>query len=312
MKRLLLTVAFSLVIVFVTYAASLALSDEPGESASESFVDENDTAIVYSVASSSSDGSTSYSSESHTVAIENNLSIRGEGAEGGSASNVTIVSDDGTVSYEVVNGNVDFDASGGGSGGSTSTDANPAHSGDGQSSVESVSINSKTVVSNIVESHSPGVHVSANSSSSVSVGSTTPTTAKAKVPTPAAPQAQPDVSQETEANSSTAKQPREVEMAIAPATIHPRGAGKLRVILYSGAGFDATAIEAATVKLNGAGTAQVRETNCDMNGDGLADVIIYFDIADLSLPTGETELALTGATTGGLTFKACAAVSVLR
>ncbi|HCG98530.1 MAG TPA: hypothetical protein DE036_01600 [Actinobacteria bacterium] len=66
------------------------------------------------------------------------------------------------------------------------------------------------------------------------------------------------------------------------------------------------------MKLNGAGTAQVRETNCDMNGDGLADVIIYFDIADLSLPTGETELALTGATTGGLTFKACAAVSVLR
>ncbi|MDP2210160.1 MAG: hypothetical protein Q8J63_00265 [Candidatus Aquicultor sp.] len=312
MKRLLLTVALSLGIVFVTYAASLALSDESGESASESFVDENDTAVVYSVASSSSNGSASYSSESHTVAIENNLSIRGEGAEGGSATNVTIVSGDGTVSYEVVNGNVDFDESGGGSGDSTGTDTNPTQSGDGQSSAESVSINSKTVVSNIVESHSPGVHVSGNSSSSVSVSSTTSTTTKAKIPAPVAPQAQPDVSQKTEANSGTAEQPREVEMAIAPATIHLGGAGKLRVILYGGAGFDATTIEATTVKLSGAGTAQVRETTCDMNGDGLADVVLYFDIADLSLTAGETELCLTGATTGGLAFKACTAVSVLR
>jgi hypothetical protein len=307
-----LTVALSLGIVFITYAASLALSDEPGDSASESFVDENDTALVYSVASSSSNGSTSYSSDSHTVAIENNLSVQGEGAEGGSATNVTIVSGGGTVSYEVVNGNVDFDESSWSPGDSTGNDANPAQSSGGQSSVESVSINSKTVVSNVVESHSPGVHVSGNSSNSVSVSSTTSTTTKAKVPAPAAPQAQPDASQETESNSTIAGQPREVAMAIAPTTIHLGVAGKLRVIFYGGAGFDATTIEAATVKLGGAGIAQARETSCDMNGDGLADVLLYFDIADLSLPTGETELCLTGTTTSGLAFKGCATLSVLR
>jgi len=312
LKRFLLTVALSLGIVFVTYAASPALSDEPSESASESFVDEKDAAVVYSVASSSSDGSASYSSESHTIAIENNLSIQGEGAEGGSASNVTIISGDGTVSYEVVNGNVDFDESGGGLEGSTGTDANPAHSGGGQASVESVSIVSKTVVSNVVESHSPGVHVSGNSSNSVSVSSTTSTTTKAKVPAPAAPQAQPDLSQGIQPKTDATGQPREVAMAIVPDTIHLRSAGKLRVILYSNAGFDAATIDPATVKLNGGGTAQVRETTCDMNGDGLADVFLYFDIADLNLPTGETELCLTGATTGGLAFKACAAVSMLR
>ncbi|MDI6817644.1 MAG: hypothetical protein QME41_10770 [Actinomycetota bacterium] len=311
MKKLLLTIALSLGIVFVTYAASLALSDEANEGASESFVDENDAAVVYSVASSSSDGSYSYSSESHTIAIENNLSVRGEGAEGGSATNVTIVSGDGTVSYEVINGNVDFDESSAGSEGTTGNDSNPAHNNSGQSSVESVSINSRTVVSNVVESHSPGVHVSGNSSSSVSVGSTTSTTTKTNAPAPAAPQAQPNMSQGTKPNTDGVGQPREVEMAIAPATVHLGTTGKLRVILYGGAGFDAATIDPATVKLSGAGTAQMREATGDMNGDGMADVILYFDIADLSLPIGDTELCLTGATTGGLAFKACATVSVL-
>ena len=310
MKRLLLTLAIALGIVFVTYAASLALSDEPGESASEMFPGDDDTAFAYSVASSSSDGSDSYSSESHTIVVENNLEVRGDGAEGGSATNVTIVSGDGAVSYEVVNGNVDLDQSGGGSEDSTGDNANPAHNGGGQASVESVSINSTTVISNVVESHSPGVHVSGNSSSSVSVGSTTSIPAKAKIPALAAPQAQPDTSQGTKPNTDATTPAKTVAMTIAPSTIHLGTAGKLRVVLYSDAGFDATTVDAASVKLNGSGTAQVRETACDMNGDGLADSLIYLDIAGQSLPTGETELCLTGATTGGLVFTACATVSV--
>lgn len=311
MKRLLLTLAISLGIVFVTYAASLALSDEPIDNASEVFLSDDDTAFVYSVASSSSDGSGSYSSESHTVAIENNLSVQGEGAEGGSVTNVTVVSGDGTVSYEVVHGNVDYDESSAGSGGAATNDEVATEKSDnGQSRVESISINSKTVISNVVESHSPGVHVSGNSSSSVSVGSTTSMPAKAKVPALAAPQAQPDTSHGSQQNTDATAPATPVTMAIAPSTIHLRTAGELRVILCSSAGFDATTVDAATVKLNGVGTAQVRETACDMNGDGLADLLIYLDIAGLSLPTGETELCLTGATTGGVTFRAYATNNV--
>jgi hypothetical protein len=93
--------------------------------------------------------------------------------------------------------------------------------------------------------------------------------------------------------------------------------GPLSVAILSSEAFDApTEVDPATVQLAGAGVKTVGKDNRpltqtrDVNGDGLADLILKIVREGLGLLSGDTEAELTGQAFGGTPIKAKDAVQV--
>jgi hypothetical protein len=115
-----------------------------------------------------------------------------------------------------------------------------------------------------------------------------------------------------------------------PRHINLKSEGKIAVAVLSAAdtgggdGFDATAIDPASVRL-GDGVDPDAEVAAnpegklmvswpDLDGDGLADALFHFNTQDLvaaGLTAGTTELTLRGMTTGGMEFSGTDAVAVM-
>jgi PKD repeat protein len=80
-------------------------------------------------------------------------------------------------------------------------------------------------------------------------------------------------------------------------------------------GFDASAIDPASLRA-GPGQAPIRArgggaTLEDVNGDGRLDLVAHFDTQAMGLAEDATQLCVTGTTTGGVAFQACAPIQIV-
>lgn len=113
---------------------------------------------------------------------------------------------------------------------------------------------------------------------------------------------------------------RTVEIDIRPNSennrINLRSHGNVPVAILSTADFDATTINPATVTFAGAPVDsrrndEPRVTFRDVNDDGLQDIVLRFEIDDMTLTSFDTEATLTGQTFDGYALAGTDAVVVL-
>ena len=83
--------------------------------------------------------------------------------------------------------------------------------------------------------------------------------------------------------------------------INPRSNGKVPVAILTTDTFDATTVDAGTVRLGptGAEAFPVRVAIEDVNHDGLSDLLLHFNTQDTGIECGATSLSLTGQTFSG-------------
>lgn len=105
--------------------------------------------------------------------------------------------------------------------------------------------------------------------------------------------------------NTTATAQTEVTIDIKPGSavnsINPRSNGKIRVAVLTRDGFDATAVDPATVRFGGTGTeaAPVHFALGDVDDDGSTDLVLWFKTRETSIACGATSASLTGRTSGG-------------
>ena len=95
-----------------------------------------------------------------------------------------------------------------------------------------------------------------------------------------------------------------------PKQINVRSGGLVKVTVLSDASFDATTMDANSVHL-GAATAAFRYHLTDDDGDGDLDLVLWFRIADVGIHCGDTDLVLTGFTTGGQPVEGIGAIETV-
>jgi uncharacterized delta-60 repeat protein len=89
-----------------------------------------------------------------------------------------------------------------------------------------------------------------------------------------------------------------VDVRVIPGSINPcANRAIIQAVIFSEPGFDALTVEVTTVRLNSAQAAFGREADVDLDGD--VDAIFVFPFEDVGVTCGDTELFVTGATTGG-------------
>jgi len=102
--------------------------------------------------------------------------------------------------------------------------------------------------------------------------------------------------------------------------VNLKSKGKLTVAILSTADFDATTLDVSTVRLGHTSVVQKKNGTYqaageDVDGDGVLDLVVHFDMADLvaadDLADGVTELTLTGTTADGTDIQGTDAVTVL-
>ena len=83
--------------------------------------------------------------------------------------------------------------------------------------------------------------------------------------------------------------------------INPRSNGKVPGAILTTNTFDATTVDAATVRLGatGAEAVPVRVAIEDVNHDGLSDLLLHFNTQDTGIECGATSASLTGQTFSG-------------
>jgi hypothetical protein len=83
--------------------------------------------------------------------------------------------------------------------------------------------------------------------------------------------------------------------------INPASRKNVNVAIFSDNGFDATIVDSSTVRFGATGTEatpiNVRLT--DIDGDGLRDMVLRFEILDTGINCGDTSATLTGQTSSG-------------
>jgi len=84
----------------------------------------------------------------------------------------------------------------------------------------------------------------------------------------------------------------------------------------SDAGFSATEVDATSVRFAGAPVATTPEEKLigfpeDVDGDGVVDLVLHFDVPSLGLAPGATHAELTGATCAGAAFAGTDVVRVV-
>jgi hypothetical protein len=96
----------------------------------------------------------------------------------------------------------------------------------------------------------------------------------------------------------------EVPIDIQPHSINPKSKGNLSVAILTTATFDATTVNAATIRFGATGTeaAPIRVAIEDVNNDGDPDLLLYFNTQDTRIQCQTTSASLTGQTFGGQNF----------
>jgi hypothetical protein len=86
-----------------------------------------------------------------------------------------------------------------------------------------------------------------------------------------------------------------------PNSINPNSQGVIPVAILATHTFDATTVNAATVRFGatGAEAAPVRVAVEDVNNDGLSDLLLNFNTQDTGIPCRNTSASLTGQTFSG-------------
>ena len=83
--------------------------------------------------------------------------------------------------------------------------------------------------------------------------------------------------------------------------INPSSSKNVNVAIFSVNGFDATTVDSSTVRFGATGTEatpiHVRLT--DVDGDGLRDMVLRFQILDTGIKCGDTSATLTGQISSG-------------
>jgi hypothetical protein len=95
--------------------------------------------------------------------------------------------------------------------------------------------------------------------------------------------------------------------------IDPASRGVIPVAVYSSAEFDATELDLATLRF-GPGEASPMDERLridDLDGDGLADLLLHFPTSEVGLRCGDTEATLSGEMVGGGAVQAVVEVRVL-
>ncbi|HLA80106.1 MAG TPA: kelch repeat-containing protein [Thermoleophilia bacterium] len=90
-----------------------------------------------------------------------------------------------------------------------------------------------------------------------------------------------------------------------PNTINPKSKGRIPVSILTTDTFDATTVDATTVRFGATGkeAAPVHFALQDANGDGKLDMILEFKTQDTHIVCGESSASLTGKTVGGQAIK---------
>jgi outer membrane protein assembly factor BamB len=97
----------------------------------------------------------------------------------------------------------------------------------------------------------------------------------------------------------------DVEATVVTIDIKP---GNVPVAILSSAIFDATTVDQNTVEFAVAHPLPIGGIPEDVDGDGLLDIVLYFETADLNLPPDDTEACLTGKTFSGQEFIGCESI----
>jgi probable HAF family extracellular repeat protein len=86
-----------------------------------------------------------------------------------------------------------------------------------------------------------------------------------------------------------------------PAPINPKSQGVIPVAILTTDTFDATTVNAATIRFGKTGTeaAIVRSALEDVDGDGDTDLLLNFNTQDTGIQCGDTSASLTGETSEG-------------
>jgi hypothetical protein len=94
--------------------------------------------------------------------------------------------------------------------------------------------------------------------------------------------------------------------------INLRSNGVIPVAILSASGFDATTVEVSTVRFGPAGALAVTGVGAeDVNGDGLADLVLHFQTQQTGITAGQTQACLTGTTLDGTDIEGCDRIRTL-
>jgi len=93
----------------------------------------------------------------------------------------------------------------------------------------------------------------------------------------------------------------DIQPGVDPPRINPRSSGKIRLAILTTLTFDATAVNAATVRFGRTGTeaAAGQVVLEDVNGDGFTDMLLSFNIQATGIQCGDTTAVLAGMTVDG-------------
>lgn len=100
-------------------------------------------------------------------------------------------------------------------------------------------------------------------------------------------------------------------ISVMPHNIVAERGGRLLVTIFGSQEFNVSAIDVETVQLAGTLPLLSRSRQRDVNADGVIDMILYFNVRDLNLKFGDTELCLVGKTICGKSFKGCTNIQVV-
>jgi hypothetical protein len=90
-----------------------------------------------------------------------------------------------------------------------------------------------------------------------------------------------------------------------PPAINPGSNGVTPVAILSTPTFNATTVDASSVKFGPNGASPVHTSIQDVNGDGIPDLILQFNTTQTGIVAGNTQACLTGNTTSGLSIMGC-------
>ena len=95
-----------------------------------------------------------------------------------------------------------------------------------------------------------------------------------------------------------------------PDSINPKSNGIIPLALLTGEEFDATTVDADSVRFGPAGAEKVHKQAHieDVDQDGDLDLLLHFRWKDTGITEGDTEACITGQTTGGTYIEGCAAI----
>jgi hypothetical protein len=96
-----------------------------------------------------------------------------------------------------------------------------------------------------------------------------------------------------------------------PNSINPKSNGVIPVAILSNARFDATDINPATLRFGPKQANAVHSGTEDVNGDGLADLVVQFRTQDTGIQCGDTQVGLTGATTEGIPVRGADSITTV-